>query len=75
MVVRDEAVLRAIDTFATEQGAGGEAMKDLENDILMRLASVFMLLGAFSILKNLRSSVCSRMRASFVMRSLNWKII
>ena len=30
----DEAVLRAIDTFAAEQRAGGEAVEDLENDIL-----------------------------------------
>ena len=31
---RDEAVLGAIDTFAAEQGVGGEAAEDLENVIL-----------------------------------------
>jgi hypothetical protein len=34
MVVGDEAVLGATNTFATEQGAGGEATEDLENNIL-----------------------------------------
>ena len=33
MVVGDEAVLGAIDTFATQQGAGGEAAEDLQNNI------------------------------------------
>jgi hypothetical protein len=32
--VQDEASPRAIDTFAAEQGAGREAVEDLENDIL-----------------------------------------
>ena len=30
VVVRDEAVPGVTDTFAIEQGAGGEAMKDLD---------------------------------------------
>ena len=34
MVVRDEAFPRATDTFAAEQGVGGEAAEDLENVIL-----------------------------------------
>ena len=34
VVVLDEAVSRAIDTFAAEQGAGGEEAEDLKNDIL-----------------------------------------
>ena len=33
-VVGDEALPRAIDTFVGEQGAGGEAMEDLQNKIL-----------------------------------------
>ena len=32
--VRDEVFLGAIDTFAAEQGAGGEAVEDIKNDIL-----------------------------------------
>ena len=34
MVVGDEAVPGATDTFVAQQGASGEAVKDLENDIL-----------------------------------------
>jgi hypothetical protein len=34
MVVGDEADLGAIDTFAAEQGASGEAAEDLQNNIL-----------------------------------------
>ena len=34
IVVRDEAVLGATDTFTAEQEAGGEAVEDLKNDIL-----------------------------------------
>ena len=33
VVVLDEVVLGATDTFATEQGAGREAAEDLKNDI------------------------------------------
>ena len=32
--VQDEVFLGATDTFAVEQGAGGEAVEDLENEIL-----------------------------------------
>jgi hypothetical protein len=34
LVVLDEVVPGATDTFAAEQGAGGEAAKDLDNDIV-----------------------------------------
>jgi hypothetical protein len=34
MVVRDEMFLGAIDTFTAEQGAGGEAVEDLDKDIV-----------------------------------------
>ena len=34
MVVRDDASLGATNTFAAEQGAGGEEAEDLKNDIL-----------------------------------------
>ena len=34
VVVRDEVVLGAIDTFAAKQGAGGEAVEDLDNGIV-----------------------------------------
>ena len=34
MVVEDEAVLAATDTFAGEQGGGGEAAEDFQNKIL-----------------------------------------
>jgi hypothetical protein len=34
MVVGDEAVSGMIDTFTTEQGVGGDAAEDLENDTL-----------------------------------------
>jgi len=34
MVVQDEAFPRATYTFAAEQGAGGEAVEDLDKDII-----------------------------------------
>jgi hypothetical protein len=34
IVVLDEAVPGATDTFAAEQGVGGEAAEDLNNDII-----------------------------------------
>ena len=34
MVVRDETSLGAIDTITAEQGAGGEAVEDLDKDIV-----------------------------------------
>ena len=52
VVVRDEAVLGAIDTFTAEQGAGREAEQDHQKTSSMRLASAFLLLGATSILKS-----------------------
>ena len=70
VVVRDEAVQGVIDTFAVEQGADGKAAEDLDNTSSMRLASAFLLLGASSI-----SSVCRRMRACLVIRSLKRKIV
>ena len=45
MVVQDEASLGAIDTFAAEQGAGGEAAEDLENDILHEVGQCVPLVG------------------------------
>ena len=50
VVVRDEAVPGATDTFAAEQGAGEEAAKDLNNGIIREAASAFLLLGLSSIL-------------------------
>ena len=35
MVVRDEASLGAIDTFAVEQGADREAVEDVDKDIIL----------------------------------------
>jgi len=69
VIVLDEAVLGVIDTFVVEQGVGGRWWRILTMALSMRLASAFLLLGA-SI-----SSVCSRMRACSVMRSLKRKII
>ena len=43
--VRDEVFLGAIDTFAAEQGAGGEAAKDLQNDILCEAGQCVPLVG------------------------------
>ena len=57
VVVLDEVVPGAIDTFSTMTSS-------------VRLANAFLLLGASSI-----SSVCSRIRACSVMRSLKRKII
>ena len=57
VVVLDEVVLGAIDTFSTMTSS-------------VRLANAFLLLGASSI-----SSMCSRIRACSVMRSLKRKII
>ena len=34
VIVRDEAVLGATNTFIAEQGAGGEVAEDLKNEIL-----------------------------------------
>jgi len=75
MVVGDEAVLGVIDTFVAQQGAGKEGAKDLQNKILYEAGQCVPVVGAASILKSLRSSMRSRMRASLVMRSLKRKII
>ena len=45
VVVRDEAVPRATDTFVAEQGAGGEAAEDLKNDILREASQCVLLVG------------------------------
>ena len=46
VVVLDEVVTRAIDTFAAEQGAGGEAAEDLQNDILYEAGQCIPLVGS-----------------------------
>jgi hypothetical protein len=43
--VQDEASLRATDTLAVEQGAGKEAVEDLENDILWEASQCVPLVG------------------------------
>jgi hypothetical protein len=43
--VWDEVFLGATDTFAAEQGASGEAAKDLENDILCEAGQCVPLIG------------------------------
>ena len=45
MVSRDEAFLGAIDTFATEQRAGGEAVEDLNKDIIHEASQCVPLVG------------------------------
>ena len=45
IVVRDEAVPRATDTFAAEQGAGGEAAEDLDNGIIREAGQYVPLVG------------------------------
>jgi hypothetical protein len=49
VVVRDEVVLGAIDTFVVEQGAGGEVAEDLDNDIVREAGQCIPLFGASSI--------------------------
>ena len=43
--VRDEVFLGAIDTFAAEQGAGGDVAEDLKNDILREAGQCVPLVG------------------------------
>ena len=43
--VRDEVFQGATDTFAAEQGAGGEAAEDLKNDILREAGQCIPLIG------------------------------
>ena len=45
MVVGDEVILGVTDTFLVEQGAGGEAVEDLENDILCEAGQCVPLVG------------------------------
>jgi hypothetical protein len=45
VVVLDEAVLGATDTFAVEQGAGGEAAEDLDNGIIHEADQCVPLVG------------------------------
>ena len=45
VVVQDEAVLGATDTFAAEQGAGGEAEEDLDNGIVREASQCVPLVG------------------------------
>ena len=45
VVVRDEAVLGATDTFAVEQGAGREAVEDLNNGIIHEASQCVPLVG------------------------------
>ena len=45
VVVLDEAVLEATDTFAAEQGAIGEAMEDLDNGIVCKAGQCVPLVG------------------------------
>ena len=45
VVVLDEAVLGAIDTFGSEQGVGGEAEEDLDNDIVREAGYCIPLVG------------------------------
>ena len=45
MVDRDEAFLGATDTFVAEQGVGGEAVEDLDNDIVHEAGQYIPLIG------------------------------
>ena len=45
MVVQDEASLGARDTFAEEQGAGGEVAEDLHKDIVHKASQCNPLVG------------------------------
>ena len=45
MVVRDEASPGAADTFAAEQGVGGEAVEDLDNGIIREAGQCVPLIG------------------------------
>ena len=45
VVVLDEVVPRAIDTFTAEQGAGGEATEDLDNSIVREAGQCVSLIG------------------------------
>ena len=45
VVVRDEVILGATDTFVAEQGAGGEAAEDLDNGIVREAGQCIPLVG------------------------------
>ena len=45
MVIRDEESLGAIDTFVAEQGAGREAVEDLNKDIIHEASQCVPLVG------------------------------
>ena len=45
VVVLDEAVLEATDTFVAEQRAGGEAVEDLDNGIVYEAGQCVPLVG------------------------------
>ena len=45
MVVEDEALPGATDTFAGEQGAGGEVTEDLQNKILYEAGLCVLVVG------------------------------
>ena len=45
VVVRDAVVLGATDTFAAEQGAGEEAVEDLDNGIVREAGQCVPLIG------------------------------
>ena len=47
VVDRDEVVLGVIDTFAIEQGAGGETIEDLDNDIVREAGQCVTHVGGF----------------------------
>ena len=47
---RDEAILGSTDTLATAQGAGGEAAKDKDQDMVCEDGHFVPLVGASSIL-------------------------
>ena len=53
--VRDEVFPGVIDTFAAEQGAGGEAAEDLDNGIVREASQCVPLVGASSISLVMRS--------------------
>jgi hypothetical protein len=56
-------------TFIVKQGASGEAVEDIENDILCEVGQCIPLVGGL-----LHSLVCIMMRASSIMRSLKRKM-
>jgi hypothetical protein len=70
VVVLDEAVLGATDTFVAEQGVGREATEDLDNDFICEAGQYVPLVGGL-----LHFFACSRMRACLVMKSQKRKII